>query len=347
MASIKDIAKRAGVSASTVSFVLNGKADELKISEATQRRVRKIASDLGYRPNIHARSIRSDRPDERTVIALFYAKGTRDSFVGQILKGMLSRKAAESGAMELTLREYGPTEKDDAPAALARAVCHGAIVANLSDEELARLEERPPRFPLVVFNRSSEVLSSVSSIDRLGGRRVAGILGRKGHRRVALVDAEPCNRNLKLIEEGFLEGCAELGIQIAPSIRVKKYMDPEEGEKAGRELLDSPAFSGKSRPTAAFFISDILAFGASLVLRERGLHLPGDLELFGVADSDLSRAMRPHLTVIHADIEEMATRAVVLIGDLLDGRAQAPAQIKMPLSITYRESCPAPRRGPH
>lgn len=331
---------------STVSFVLNGKAGELKISEATQRKVKRIAAELGYRPNLHARSIKSDNQDERTVIALFYAKGASDSLLGQILKGMLNWDSPRPRTTELSLREYGPTAPDDAPTTLAHTACHGAVVANLSDEELGSLEERPPRFPLVVFNRESECLSSVSPMDREGGWLVAEAFGRRGHRRVALVDAADCSRNLKLIEEGFAEGCAELGIQVAPSVRVKKCLDPEEGEKAGRRLLASPAFSGRSRPTAAFFVTDILAFGASLILRERGLSLPDDLELFGVGDTELSRAMRPRLSVVHAGIEEMATHAVGLIEDLLDGRATAPTQVNMPVSITFRESCPAPtRRG--
>jgi LacI family transcriptional regulator len=318
--SMLEVAKRAGVSQSTVSLVLNGKKVD-RIAVATRERVQLAARELGYQPNIVARSLRTQRTN---IIGFYSSQGIvtmHDPFFSEIIMGMRIG-CSEARKKFLLFGDYSTSSPEEVYAELTEGHVDGLVVHIASNDPLgARLAASS--LPVVAIADAVPGLPSVVADDRGGSRMVAEYLAARGHkvvhyRRDTPVDAgDPVSivRRFK----GFVEAASDLGMTVLDD---SKNYDPTAHHK--------PA---NGRPTAAVCYSDTKAYDLIAECRRHGVRVPNDLAVVGGFDGCHPHAAHlPVLTTIRAGWPNIASKAIALAAALHEGM-DAPPETIMPVEF--------------
>jgi len=315
-----DVARRVGVSQSTVSLVFSGKAAG-RISARTEAAVREAAAELGYRPNAAARALKTGAA--RTIVLV--VPDITNPFFGGLLRG--AQTAARAAGYAVALID---TDNDrDWGAASAEALHAGPA------DGLLLFEVDPPKWaagsePIVVIESESRGHPSVR-LDAEGGTKAAvDHLLALGHRKighVASVHDLPTFRLRRRTVDRMLGG---------PPPRVRSNFALDEARAAMLELLDA-----HPELTAVFCDDDVLGAGAYLAARERGLRIPDDLSIVGFGGLDIGRVLDPPLTTVAADSAELGRVAFEMLAALLAGRR--PRSRVMHVELVVRGSSAPPR----
>ncbi|KUG51124.1 LacI family transcriptional regulator [Serinicoccus chungangensis] len=343
-----DVARRAGVSQTAVSFVMNGLA-EGNVSPATRDKILRAAEDLGYEPNEVARSLRSSRTRTLGMVTDAIASSP---FAGRIMGGAGERAAADGYAV-MTIDTHGHAEREaGALAELVRRRVDGLIYASMG----FRVLDRAPaaRIPVVLANctaRSEEELSVVP--DDAGGARVAAehLLG-LGHRDLAMLSGHyergadgtvAGNVSGPIRARAFEEAVRSTGaaVKVVPG-----GWEIRTGYAAALALLDgAPPTSGSAGggPTAIFATTDRAALGVLLAAAHLGLQVPQDLSVVGFDDQDgLAADVVPALTTVALPHAAMGEVAVDMALEAVGGRL-TPRREVLPCPLVQRDSTSAPR----
>jgi len=335
MSSIKEIAKLANVSQGTASIVLNGKGDQLRISQATQQRIYEAARALDYRPNISARRLRSSGETVAPIIALFWTLDTRASLIGRFLKGVHNALKSSEEECELLIQPYVSTKLKDVRSLSTGTRFNAAIIANATEEDETFLREEGVNVPIVLHLRDSDTHSSVSVDNYQTGLEVARLFASRGHQRVSLISPpELSSRAIRHRKEGFLKGAMQYNLTVMPEHVVGGDFTEEGGYQAAGELLNTDV-----RPTALFVVSDQMAIGALARMHEMGIKVPDDIEIVGHDDNESSKFSIPSLTTVHLPIEEMAEACVRLSIDLMNHQVAGPVAKTFTPHFVFRNSC--------
>jgi LacI family transcriptional regulator len=320
-ATLLDVARRAGVSRTTASFVISGRTD-MRISTEAQERVLHAARELDYRPNLMARSLRTKHT--RT-IGLVSDTIATEPYAGEMIRGSLA-----TALLSEHLLFVGETEGDaTVEKRLVQDMLDRGVVGFLYASMYTRETRLPPALrglPLVLLNcvTPDRKVPAVLPDERAAGRTAARVLLAAGHRnRIWLVGESPAGvyagRERRLGIEDVL-GRAQLSL----AGTVDCLWWPEPSYAAVREFL-----VGGPPPSAIVCLNDRVAFGAYQALAEVGLTIPDDVSLLSFDDSDLASWLRPQLTSIAIPHFELGRRAVEL---LLSGPpAQGIHRVAMPL----------------
>jgi DNA-binding LacI/PurR family transcriptional regulator len=314
-----DVARRAGVSQSTVSLVLSGKGRG-RISGRTEDAVRRAAEELGYRTNIAARALRTGTA---RAVGLVVPDVTHP-FFGRVLRG--AQEVAWREGYAVVLADAG-NDRQWELASLA------ALRALTVDGYLFFEVEPPPTEALRAV--SVETVSAHLPVVRLdaadGARAAVQHLLDLGHERIGHVASEVEAHTFRLRLDAF-------EALIGPTdLRVLSAFTLDAAREAVLPLLDRP-----DRPTAVFCDDDILAAGTYLAARERGLAVPGDLSVVGFDDLALARLLDPPLTTVAADAEALGGAAFEALLTLLKGDAP-PHERVLPVELVERGSTAPPR----
>lgn len=331
---LRDVALMAGVSSTTVSIVLNGKAGP-NIPADTQARVMAAAAELGYRPNAMARSLRRQRSD---TIAVISDEIATTPFAGAMLLGAQDA-AWESGVVLLLVN----TGRDRAIEARAFEIMHDRRVDAIVYATMYHQVVEPPAairdLPAVLLDaRAADgTLASVVP-DDFGAARVAtGELARRGHRRIGFLNTAAPSPAALLRLEGYKSALAEHGIGFDPElVALGRHGDTAGGVAAASTLLDSA-----SPPTALFCFNDRMAMGAYRAIRYRGLRVPNDVSVIGFDNADqIAPWLDPPLTTMALPHYEMGRWAVEhVLKAVNDGEVEeSPPQHLMPCPLIERES---------
>lgn len=334
MSSIKEIAKLAQVSQGTASLVLNGKGDQLRISQATQQRILDAARALDYRPNISARRLRSGGETVAPIIALFWTLDSRTFLIGRFLKGVHDALKQSDEEIELLIQPYVSTRLKDVKSLVTGTRFNGAIIANATEEDERFLNETSLNVPVVLHLRDSNKHSSISVDNYHTGTEVARLFASRGHSRSGIIVPELSSRALRKRKEGFLAAAQSLGLEVAPEHITGGDYTEEGGYQAADKLL-----MASERPTSLFVLSDQMAVGALARLQEAGIHVPEHMEVVGHDDSEISRFSSPPLTTIHLPIEEMAAASAQLLIDLMYHKVTPPIAKMFTPHFVFRRSC--------
>jgi len=334
VASIKEIAKLANVSQGTASIVLNGKGDQLRISQATQERILEAARKLDYRPNISARRLRSGGETVAPIIALFWTLDTRAQLIGRFLKGIDIALKSLEGEYELMIQPYVSSRLKDVKSLVTGTRFNAAIIANATEEDEAFLNEANLNVPVVLHLRNSEKHSSVSADNFWVGKEVARLFAARGHKRVGLFVPALSSRAIRTRKEGFMDGAREYALEVLPEHVIGGEFTEEGGYLAAEQLLRTD-----SLPTALFAVSDQMAIGALAKLHEAGIAVPEQMEIVGHDDSESSRYTLPPLTTVHLPVEEMAKDCIHMVVDLMNHKAVAPIAKTYDLNLVIRGTC--------
>jgi len=311
-----DVAKAAGVSQTTVSFVLNQVA-EANISEETRQRVVAAVEELGYVPDAAAQALVRGR----TQIIGVVVTTLEDPFIGALVQTIESA-AYDQGYVVILASSNDIPEREVAAARMLQSRrVDGVIVASSRASALYKGQLEQPRVPVVVINRltepSDQLVFSVGVDNRHGGNIATAHLIQKGHRRVAYVASPPDRSDNKERMAGYRQALADAGIVYSPSLVVQGTGDTDGGRRALPVLLslDEP-------PSAVFCYNDLTAIGLIDAARRAGLALPQDLAIVGFDDIAFAQFCHPPLTTIAQPIGEMGTKAIELLLALLSEDAQ-------------------------
>lgn len=322
---LADVAAASGVSITTASLVLTGRARELRISTAAEQRVRSTAQELGYRRGTHL--VRSRAGLSRT-IGLVLGTAEASGPVGGIVRGAVEA-ACRRGFMLLVSESGGdPAVERALVEALRDRQADGIVLAPVRTRAVA-LPDGLRHGPAVLLNATNATFPSVVSDEVRGGRAAARLLVEAGHvRGVHLVGAgpEPCGVVAERLT-GLRKAFAAAGVEVA-GVRECPKWTAEQGYEATAALLR------RQRPQALVCLDDRLAFGAYQALADAGLSVPGDVSVLGFGDHPVSSWMRPRLTTIAHPHHELGERAVEVLLDVVEGRdAGSPSVHRLPMPV--------------
>jgi LacI family transcriptional regulator len=328
--SIKDVARAAGTSISTVSRALNDHPD---VSEETRDAVLGVARRLGYERNIFAHSLVSGKSG---LLAIVVHEIDNDYHL-QLLRGMT--RAAQQSRQEILFSFTESREETLATctSVYRRGVADGALVFSPIPQEqvgLLRLQEQTG-FPIVVINPSGLLpgLSSIFPTDAEGAADAMRHLISLGHRRIAFVteSIEWGSGASRLV--GYKAMLAEHRIPLDKELILYGYSGfPESGRKAARRMLDE-----RLEVTAVLCFNDLVAYGLIQELNRGGVRVPQDISVVGFDDIPNSQYY-PHggLTTVRQPIVEIGEAALEMLVDLIGRDASPGQQIEMPMQLIVR-----------
>ena len=330
MPSIREVAKIAGVSISTVSRVVSGSA---RVEPATRDRVQTAIVQTGYRPNLNARSLRLRSGQ---LVGLALPKIMHDTFATIV---HFAEKEAHKMGYGLII---GNTEDDPERESafiqdlLARHV-DAIIFSRVSDAGYLPDRARERGLPIVVIDRGidHDTIPSIETDNFGAGRLVGTLFAKGGHTRVATVTGPT---NVKLVRDrdrGFLSALDEAGIVVPSAYHIEQNFEFDGGTVAGRQLLQLDPL-----PTAVWAQSDMMAVGIMRVLHQAGVRVPEDISVVGMDNVPISRMVLPALTTVDQSFEEFCRRAFLIIHQQLENPAYRPPErmVQIPASVVIRGS---------
>lgn len=330
-----DVARRAGVSRTTVSFVLNNVAG-MQISEETRKRVLEAAHDLGYVPDAAAKALASGRSQ---TIGLLLARRQQviasDMYLIQVIE-VLVREVKHQGLRLLleVLEDFGD---QDSYLKLVRSKSIDGILYSgprFNDEALRSLVEHG--VPTVLMGALPGTDYAYVDVDNRSAANLAvDYLLKLGHTRIGCItNASPSYAAAADRLHGYKDAVSSAGLPVDMQLVRYGDFDSESGYAQMNSLLDvNPDL------TAAFVASDVVAFGAMAAVRERGLRIPQDISLVGFDNVPFSRYVDPGLTTIQLPVVELARRASEMVVGMIRGEPPAQPQVLLDANLTVRNSC--------
>ncbi len=334
MVTIRDVAKAAGVSVTTVSVIINGKAEERKISEATQVRVQSTMKELGYRPNLSARKLRS-RDNKRPVIAFFWPLDYRIPIMASFVNAFQLEISRLQFDCELVVQTYENDHLDQSAFSIINNSYHGIMIGGTSISDIAYLEKLSPKMPLVLINRESKLFNTVYTNHQAIGFQAALEFKKKNFTEVAVISSEHSYVATGLRTQAFLYACSVSGINIYTRHIYRAPSTIEGGYEAAVRYL-----AEDSRPKAIFCDSDIMALGALSAFHEKGLRLPEDVSILSISmlGSENTRHSIPPLSVIEMPNDRIGSEIIRLLQEKIRENDLTPTHIQLDAKLILRES---------
>lgn len=312
MASVREIAAKAGVSVATVSRALNAKPN---VNDETRDRVLAAARSIGYtKPSSIAPT---------SVVALAYpseiVKADYGAFDSSLMFGIM--RGLNAHRFDLTImninRDREPQE--DYRAFFARKNVKGVILRSFEDSREACEAIAEEGFPCVVVadRFDNPKVNYVCTESRSDSRRAVEHLIRLGHRRIALGVHYVRDTDHRDRCEGYREALEEHGIAFDPSLLVDLVADMNGGSNAVRYLMNLA-----ERPTAIFFTDPMATLGAMHACRDLGIHVPQDLSIVGFDDSDVRRHAFPPFTAVCQDASLLGYEAARWLARRISGETK-------------------------
>lgn len=334
MATIKDVAKAAGVSVTTVSIIINGKSGERKISSATQARVQEIMRELGYQPNLSARRLRS-QDSKKPVVAVFWPLDYRTNILASFLNSFQLEIAAIDFDCELVVQTYENDRLDQYDASILKNGYSGIIVGACSKKDMEYLENLSPQMPLVLINRYSEHFSTICTDNKAIGLMAAQQIRQCGYTEAAVFASHHSYVATGLRTQAFLDACSQMGLQVLPEHILKCPGTMEGGYQITESYLTLP-----DKPRAIFCDSDSIALGALRCFHDHKVLFPSDVELLTISmlEPENTAYSIPSLSVIEMPNREIGKAVIDLLHDKISSNSTEPTHLNLEARLILRES---------
>lgn len=340
---LTEVAHLAGVSRSAASFALNGRTD-LRISAETAARVREAADQLGYSPNLAAKTLRTGKSGTVALVSDFV--GTT-SFANAMVRGAL-RALGEADTLLFTVDTQGEAATESrALQNLVDRDVDGLLYSSMFTRKV-ELPHLARRMPVVLLNCISDepAVPAVIPDERAGGRTAARTLLEAGHRDdIWFVGTFPAGFSggaawhgwspLALTERlaGIEDELGESGTRLAGTVAIDSDWDVPNGHGAMQQLLATG-----NRPTAVICANDALAVGVYHALQEAGLNVPRDVSVIGFDGGAYVNTVMPQLTSVALPHEQLGREAVrILLNSPND-----PGVRRLPMPLLVGASIGAP-----
>jgi DNA-binding LacI/PurR family transcriptional regulator len=341
MITMRDIAVRAGVSRSTVSFVLNDKHDAMGVNENTRRRVLQVADELGYRRNALARSIVTGK----FPVFGFLVWGSMLEFevAARVMNGAMDEAEVHNYTVQV-MRLFRENDEE----VIRRCVemrPTGVMGIYAPTEILVHLRQEMSRFHIPVMVLDSTIglpgMSSIVSDDILGCHQAIEHLVSLGHRRIAFIGGSPETVAGSMRIQGYTRAMEEHGLPVLPGYLENGYWEAASVEQATRRLFQETEVP----PTAVFCADDKTALVACRVIRQLGWRIPEQVSVIGFADLSMSFYSDPPLTTVSQPFHEIGRQAVRRLLTLaqegeppLTDAGGSPYQERLPTTLIVRQS---------
>jgi DNA-binding LacI/PurR family transcriptional regulator len=315
-----DVARCAGVSQSTVSLVLSGKARG-RVSQATADRVQACAQKLGYRPNVAAQALRLGAS---RAVALLVPDMT-NPFFSRVLRG--AQRAAQTAGYVVILVDTQNDRHWESQSfeALRAGPVDGYLLFEVTapdalgpDENVVLMETEAPRRPSVRFDGEAGATMAFEHFLELGHTRIGHLAA--AFRALTFEDRERARQRV----------LSDAGLDPGAQPRVMTPITIEDARQNGLELLDH-------EPTAVFCDDDVIAAGLYLAARDRGVRIPEDLSVVGFDDMDFARVLSPPLTTVALDAELLGATSFELLEQRMSGK-RTRKRVVLPAGLLVRES---------
>jgi len=328
---IAQVAEEAGVSAMTVSNVINGKPGA---SEETRRRVMETAARLGYQPNVSARSLKSGRTGLIGVITL----DLTNQYGLEILRGVADELASVEQELLINATYQNAVRERERVEFLARGLVDGVLMVApvLEDETVEVLRRR--NLPCVIIDprRISTPLPRLS-VDNYQGMRVGTQhLIDLGHTRIAYMRGEEDLESTSIRFRGFQDAMRLAGLEVDERLIARCDFSYACGFRTAARLI------GDHRPTAIVAGADLMALGAIDAARAHGLNVPTDFSVVGFDDLPQAAQSFPGLTTVRQPLHDMGQMAARALMSIIEGQPLLMEHMRLPTNLVVRNSTAAP-----
>ncbi len=323
-----DVAEHAGVSQATVSHVLNN-TSAISVPEETRQRILAVVQELGYIPNLSARSLRTQKT--YTIAAII--PDITNPFYPSFIRGV--QDIVEANDYDLiSYNSDGIREKEvkclnscqqNRVAGIITVLFYDYTEFLLDlDIPIVKLDPRPagPHPFDILFTDGIEA-----------SRVITDYLVEKGYSPIAMIAGVPGTpANLRMV--GYKQALQEHNLAVDETLIKNGYYAEKGGYEAMRELLAQPR-----RPRAVFAANDLMAMGAMLAIREAGLRIPQDIAIAGFDDIPAARLVNPPLTTINQFQENLGRQAAEMLFERINGSITEEGRtIEAPFDLVLRES---------
>ncbi len=332
---VVDIARRAKVSTSTVSLVVNGHFH--RVSPETREKVETLVKELGYTPNRVARNLR--RQDTQTIGVITAA--ISHSVFGEIVE-VIEEAMVEEGFQVLIARAEHDFREPAVVNTMISSQVSGVIFIShserMNNDALHNLEASG--IPFIVINRwlENEPFHRVYWDNRQGMRDAVAHLAGKGHQRIAFLGNRLDAISLRHVErlEGYLDEMQRRRLPTEGLILTEGYVA---AAQMTTTLLAQPL---QRRPTAIVVEDDLMAAGVIGAVRSAGLSIPEDVALIGFTDREYARYLTPALTTVSLPIRDTGRQSALNLLKLIKGENEPPPEpinLKSSCQLVIRRSC--------
>ncbi|PAE12801.1 LacI family transcriptional regulator [Niallia circulans] len=333
MVTIKDIAKLAGVSHTTVSRALN---DSPLIKPATKDKIKKIAAELHYVPNFNAKSLVNQKSYTIGVFFSSISHGTSSSFLVDVIKGVNSVLdenycIAVNGIDTLVHFDKIISKRFD-----------GIIVLSQSDTDNAFIYYiQQTGIPLVVLNRRLDdpSIPNVSANDQQGVEQAIDEAISLGHKNLAYINGKSSFRSSAERKQGFVNSLSKHRLSVQPEFMVNGDYSMESGFEKMKQLLDLP-----TPPSLVFCANDDMAIGALKACFSKERKVPNDISIIGFDDIAFAQYSTPALTTIHKPIDKISEIGMQMLIALMNNGTLEKTQILVDTFLVKRESLSFPTK---
>ncbi|RZF64538.1 LacI family DNA-binding transcriptional regulator [Sphingomonas populi] len=330
---IVDVGRLAGVSAKTVSRVLN---DEPHVSPAVKQRVREAADALDYHPNVFAQALVRRKSN---MIGLIY-ENPSPSYVVELQRGVLERLTGERYKLVVIPIRSVQDHAGEVVGMLRSAALDGVVLAPPASDNpiiLNQLKDARILCARIAPTRLIDMAPSNLIDDVAAAREIADYVIGLGHREIAIIRGDPTHASTEARMLGYTQAFYKADIELRLERIEPGLFTFDSGLAAARDI-----FARGDRPTAILAQNDDMAVGAMMAAREFGLSIPDDVSVVGFDDSEMSRITWPRLTTVRQPVFEMAIAATEMLIAQLEGR-DVTARITHPHELLIRESAAPPR----
>ncbi|HKC18968.1 MAG TPA: LacI family DNA-binding transcriptional regulator [Candidatus Dormibacteraeota bacterium] len=326
--SVKDVAARSGVSFQTTSKVLNGGGS---VSELTRARILQAASDLGYVPNLQARSLVMRRTQTIGVITSDFS----DHNLSRVLVGAEQEaRRQDYGVIVSSIEPEGSGSEYALPAMMERRVDGILLAAPQLEEDMAIEHVLDRSLPTVSLTPvPGGGVSIVNSDDAEIGLIATRHLLERGRRTIATVIGSPGRHDTENRLRGYREALERAGITPDDALVEEGGRDFESGMRSTKRLLDR-----RADVDGIFAQNDMLAVGALRALREAGRSVPDECAVVGCDDIDIAPFTAPPLTTVHVPFYEIGAEAMRSLLGMVTGGAVRERRVALPVRLIVRGS---------
>lgn len=339
MATLKDVAKMAGVSTASVSYVINGTK---KLSDETTQRVIDAIEKTNYSPNSLAKSLRMGK----TLTIGVLVEDIRGLPIAAIVNGI--EESLEVYGYHMILKDLHMLEKlynqydtivdyqdeiNNSVSLMLRSNVDGIIYVGLHDRHLNGIIN-PIAKPIVyAYSHGADEDHYVTYNNICGARDAIKYLAKNGHHEIAIIAGHPDSFPTHQRMEGFRNSMKEAGITIRSEYVRYGDWEYESGHQQTQKLLDLP-----NRPTAIFAMNDLMAAGCMNAALEHGLNIPQDLSIIGFDNREISRYLPIPLTTIQLPNNEIGHESAKMLVSLTKGEGLEQRHIILPCILIERAS---------
>jgi DNA-binding LacI/PurR family transcriptional regulator len=326
---LEDIAKATGFSVPTVSRVITHSS--YPVNPETRRKILEAAQAMGYKPNLSARSLRTDRSFTIGIIV----DDLLSPFTPSIVRGIQDYLNEQDYLGLIVNSDWNPELEQEAIRTLVSRPVDGIIFveySHLAVSDILEGSEKPHVFVHRLFG--TPIKNSIVPDDEYGASQAVRHLFQLGHRRIAYINGPESWHSSKKRLSGYLSELAANQLEFDPQLVQPGDWEFEGGYQAAQNL------AGLSKPpTAIFSANDLMALGAIHAIQDLGMNVPKDIAVVGYDNRDFTRIVRPKITTMSMPVYEMGWAAAELLLKQIAGGREEVDEIKIKGQLYIRETC--------